>query len=146
MSYQLGWCEHRYNADRKLRQSLVQPIMGRAVGAGLQTLLFLHCATLWCMINFLTKSTQATLSALFVGGKTGELWHSTAKSILPSGTLHKTVHFVLITDITHASFGFNEIFEDVFSHLVLKCCSCFRSHRGLLFSIKVRRNSNGSIR
>lgn len=62
MSYQLGWCEHRYNADRKLRQSLVQPIMGRAVGAGLQTPLFLHCAALWYMINFLTKSTQATLS------------------------------------------------------------------------------------
>lgn len=58
MSYQLGWCEHRYNADRKLRQSLVEPIMGRAVGAGLQTLLFLHCTALWCMINFLTKSTR----------------------------------------------------------------------------------------
>lgn len=59
MSYQLGWCEHRYNADRKLRQSLVEPIMGRTVGAGLQTLLFLCCATLRYMINFLTKSTQA---------------------------------------------------------------------------------------
>ncbi|KAF3832321.1 hypothetical protein F7725_025986 [Dissostichus mawsoni] len=30
MSSQLGWCEHRYNADRKPRQSLVEPIMGRA--------------------------------------------------------------------------------------------------------------------
>lgn len=61
MSYQLGWCEHRYNADRKPRQSLAEPIMGRAVGAGLQTPLFL-CAALRYMINFLTKSTQAARS------------------------------------------------------------------------------------
>lgn len=57
MSYQRGWCEHRYNADRKLGQSLVEPIMGRAMGAGLQTLLFLHGTALRCMINFLAKST-----------------------------------------------------------------------------------------
>lgn len=62
MSYQLGWCEHRYNADRKPRQSLVEPIMGRAVGADLQTLLFLCRATLRYMINFLTKSIQAAQS------------------------------------------------------------------------------------
>lgn len=62
MSYQLGWCEHRYNADRKPRQSLVEPIMGRAVGAGLQTQLFLCRASLRYMINFLAKSTQAAQS------------------------------------------------------------------------------------
>lgn len=62
MSYQLSWCEHRYNADRKPRQSLVEPIMGRAVGAGLQTPLFLCRATLRYMINFLTNSTQAAWS------------------------------------------------------------------------------------
>ncbi|KAK1891879.1 Nuclear pore complex protein 15 [Dissostichus eleginoides] len=62
MSSQLGWCEHRYNADRKPRQSLVEPIMGRAVGEGLQTPLFLCRVTLRYMINFLTKSTQAARS------------------------------------------------------------------------------------
>lgn len=55
MSYQLGWCEHRYNADRKPRQSLVEPIMGRAVGAALQTPLSLCRATLRYMINFLDQ-------------------------------------------------------------------------------------------
>lgn len=60
MSQQLGWCEHRYNADRKQRQSLVEPIMGRAVGAGLQTAL--SCVALRYMINFLTKSRQTAHS------------------------------------------------------------------------------------
>lgn len=59
MSYQLGWCEHRYNTVRKLRQSLVEPIMSWATGAGLQTPLFLWRATPRCMINFLAKSTHA---------------------------------------------------------------------------------------
>lgn len=84
MSYQLGWCEHRYNADRKPRQSLVEPIMGRAVGAGLQTRLFLCRATLRYMINFLTNSTQAARrSALcrwqswWVGAQ--PCWHQATK-------------------------------------------------------------------
>lgn len=62
MSYHLGWCEHRYNADRKPKQSLVEPIMGWAVGAGLQTPLFLCRTTPRCMINFLANSTQAARS------------------------------------------------------------------------------------
>lgn len=52
MSEQLGRCEHRYNGDRKPRQSLGEPIMAGAVGAHLQTTLFL-CPR--CMINFLAK-------------------------------------------------------------------------------------------
>lgn len=46
MSYHLGWCEHRYNADRKLEQSLGEPIMGWAVGAGLQTVFFFFFVSL----------------------------------------------------------------------------------------------------
>lgn len=51
---QLGrcWCEHRYNADRKQRQSVGEPIMGRAAGEGLETPVFLCRATLGYMINF----------------------------------------------------------------------------------------------
>lgn len=111
MSYHLGWCEHRYNADRKLRQSLVEPIMDRAVGAGLQTQLFLCRATWWCMINFLTNSTQAAqslpslLMAKLVSRDTAQRHQASRQNksgLWPKGF----IWLFFITDCTSTFFGF----------------------------------------
>ena len=111
MSYQLGWCEHRYNADRKPRQSLVEPIMGRAVGAGLQTRLFL-CALLWGI--WLT-------SLLKVPGQPGVCprcrwqswwvvaqpsWHQTSKENKKWAVTERAYFVVFITDCTSTFFHF----------------------------------------